>query len=312
MAPKPDVTGASSTATGEESADSPAAQSDSLDFLSQMSARASTIADSGEGAGTPEDGDEAAAGKADAAAKQKAEKDKKPEGKADAKPADGKSEPEMIPKAALEKRVGELTSQKRALRDEVSSSKLENAKLKAALQIAIDEAKHYRERAAAGEPFDEKDDEIRAMKIRDRAREAHAAATRGHEETLSAATEEEAVEEERLKLEDEIGAALAATRGLVDRPELVTEIKKAANRGRSFSEIATELHNKRLALARTHLGVPSGAATTSSKTGAAGSEERPAWPKTAKGRVAGNAAVNRAPDLGSMLARAEELEAHNS
>lgn len=311
---------------GGGSSSSQESSSEPVDFLSGMLTRAGELGASSSGDEPPGEGSAADDGKADSKAKdappkgdakaEAGEKDpnaKKPDGddaKGEKKPA-----PEgFVPRAAFERRVSELTSQRRELRAEASSLKLENAKLKAALGITVDEAKHYRGVLEGGSKFDEKDDQLRKHEVLERARKETERVQHEHEAALAESSEEEAVEEVRLKLEDELAEALDKN-DLIGRPELVAAVQAPENRARSIAQVAAVLQQKREAAARKRFGVPEGTATTA--TGAKPSdgkapamkEERPAWPKTARAKANGNAGRRQEATLEDMLKRAEELEA---
>lgn len=226
---------------------------------------------------------------ADAVDKKKAGDVAAPDGKAkDAKAPEAKSE-ETIPLTAFKARLGKETEKRKALQDKLDESDLEQKRLRAKFDIAVEELKREREARAKGTALDPKDEQLRDYDIEKRAREAAAKIDREIEDAKRARASNEGQAEFNDQFRADFDRVLSA-HPVLSKADLIAELRKPANVSRQVADVARERAAIILENAKKHLA-----------------KERPASPDTVKAKAGGSHSAPRTPDLKSMRKRFSEV-----
>lgn len=177
---------------------------------------------------------------------------------------------ESVPMAAFKERLAREKDKREKLSADLASAQLEQAKLRQLFEVAVAENERLSEALRSGASYDEKGEELQALKVQQRAQELFAKLQGEHEARLRQQAEEQQIEVIKERLRSEVESAVQEF-PLVSDAEVKAELRK--NPAAEVREIARAIHEKRMALVSQQRAPATAAATPTTvgkTTGASG------------------------------------------
>ena len=158
-----------------------------------------------------------------------------------AKAAKGKEQDEAPP--WLKERLGREKERREKLSADLSAAQLESQKIRHLFDVAVAENERLTEALRQGQTFDERGEELQALRVQQQAKEMLDRLRAEHEQTFQAQLREQHVSQIADQLRSEISSACGEFQ-LVSPAEVRSELRK--NAGADVREVAKAIHEQRL------------------------------------------------------------------
>lgn len=262
-APAADVSGGSSTATKPASAGRPS-RADLVGHMVKAESTPTEPQGAAEGATQPD----GAPGAADAAKDSGGETATLEAGKGDDKPVEKKDPDDSVPIKAFKERLAREKEKREKLSADLAAAKLDQQKLRSLFEVAVAENERLTEALRQGQTFDERGEELQALKIQQSAKEMLEKLQQEHQQELVRFRQEQQVETIKEQLRSELARACEEF-PLASDAEVKAELRK--NPAAVVREVAQAIHEKRLAYLdkqRPHAAAQPAPETVAKSTGA--------------------------------------------